>query len=289
MPYQDYQNILFEGRVAVKNGGFTCTFMVPKDINYQYGEGKIFVYAQTTDATSDASGSSKVIVGGASNQAISDIQAPKASLYLNDENFKENSETHDSPLFIAKLFDENGLNRATDGLGHEMLLTIDDTTKLLVNQYFTSNLDDYQSGEIHYYLRNLKEGEHQLKLKIWDTYNNSSETSLRFRVGISKENVLTNVFCYPNPTNQITHFSFEHERVGDDMVISIEIYDGYGRTIKRINENAYRITSPYDQILWNISEDSTPIVTGNYFYRIFAKSLNTNYQATGTGRIASVK
>ena len=287
--YQDYQNILFEGKVNVKNGGFTCTFIVPKDINYQYGEGKIFVYAQTTDATSDASGSSKVIVGGANNQTAPDIQAPKLSVYLNDETFKDGGKTNDSPIFIAKLFDENGLNVATDGLGHEMLLTVDDTTKVIVNQYFTSNLDDYRSGGIRYPLKNLTEGEHQLKLKVWDTYNNSSEISLRFRVIVSKENLLTNVFCYPNPTRDITHFSFEHERVGDDLAISIEIYDSYGRTIKRINENAYKITSPCDQILWNITEDSSPIVTGNYFYRIFAKSLTTNYQATGIGRIVSVK
>ena len=287
--YQDYQNILFEGRVNVKNGGFTSTFIVPKDINYQYGEGKIFVYAQTTDATSDASGSSKVIVGGANSQTVSDIQAPKLSVYLNDETFKEGGETSNSPIFIAKLFDENGLNVATDGLGHEMLLTLDDTTKVIVNQYFTSDLDDYRSGKINYQLKNLTEGEHQLKLKVWDTYNNSSEIPLRFSVVVSKENLLTNVFCYPNPTKDITHFSFEHERVGDDLSVSIEIYDSYGRTIKRINENAYKITSPYDQILWNISEDSSPIVTGNYFYRIFVKSLTTNYQATGTGRIVSVK
>ena len=287
--YQDYQNILFEGQIKVQSGDFICAFIVPKDINYQYGEGKIFVYAQTTDATSDASGSSKVIVGGANNQTISDIQAPKANVYLNDESFVAGGETNDSPIFIAKLSDENGLNVATDGLGHEMLLTLDDTTKVIVNQYFTSNLDDYQSGEIHYQLKNLSKGEHQLKLKVWDTYNNSSENSLRFAVIHSKENKLKNVFCYPNPTNQITHFSFEHERAGDDLAISVEIYDGYGRTIKRINENAYKITSPYDQILWNISEDSNLIVTGNYFYRIFAKSLTTNYQATGIGRIVSVK
>jgi hypothetical protein len=287
--YQDYQNILFSGKVNVKNGGFNCTFIVPKDINYQYGEGKIFVYAQTTDATSDALGSSKVIVGGANNQTITDIQAPKVSVYLNDENFREGEETNDSPVFIAKLFDENGLNVATDGLGHEMLLTIDDTTKVAVNQYFTSNLDDYRSGEIRYQLKNLTAGEHQLKLKVWDTHNNASENSLRFRVAFFKENLLTNVFCYPNPTKDITHFSFEHERVGDDLAISIEIYDSYGRTIKQINENVYKITSPYDQILWNISEDSTSMVTGNYFYRIFAKSLTTNYQATGIGKIASVK
>jgi hypothetical protein len=287
--YQQYQNVLFEGKVKVQNGGFSCTFIVPKDINYQYGEGKIFVYAQTSDATSDASGSSKVIVGGANNQTLTDSQPPKINLFLNDETFVENGETNDSPLFIAKLSDESGINFASDGLGHEMVLTIDDTSKVIVNQHFSTKLDDYKNGEIRYSLKGLSEGEHQLKLKVWDTYNNSSESSLRFKVIISKNNLLNNVFCYPNPFNQTTNFSFEHEREGDDFNIIIEIYDSYGRLIKQINENAYKMSNPYNKISLNISEDSTPIVIGNYFYRIFAKSLTSSYQATGTGKFSSVK
>jgi hypothetical protein len=287
--YQQYQNLLFEGQVKVQNGSFNGTFIVPKDINYQFGEGKIFVYAQTTDATNDAVGSSKPIIGGANNENLSDNQPPKISLFLNDESFVENGQVNENPIFIAKLSDENGLNLATDGLGHEMVLTIDDTAKVVVNQYFTNKLDDYKSGEIKYNLKNLSEGQHQLKLKVWDTYNNSAESSLRFSVSPNKNNTLTNVFCYPNPFNQTINFSFEHERVGDDFNIIIEIYDSYGRLIKQFNENAYKISSPYDKILWNISEDSAPIVTGNYFYRIFAKSLTSTYQATGSGKMMSVK
>ena len=130
---------------------------------------------------------------------------------------------------------------------------------------------------------------HHLKLKVWDNYNNSTESSLQFRVIIQKNNILNNVFCYPNPFNQRTNFSFEHERIGDDLNITIEIYDSYGRLIKHFNENVYRISSPYDKILWNILEDSPPIITGNYFYRIFVKSLTSIYQATGSGKMKSVK
>ena len=287
--YQQYQNLLFEGQVKVQNGSFNGTFIIPKDINYQYGEGKIFVYAQTTDATNDAVGSSKPIIGGANNENLFDNQPPKINLFLNDEGFVENGQTNENPIFIAKLSDENGLNLATDGLGHEMILTIDDTAKVVVNQYFINKLDDYKNGEIKYNFKNLSEGQHQLKLKVWDTYNNSAESSLQFRVILNKNNILNNVFCYPNPFNQSTNFSFEHERVGDDFNIIIEIYDSYGRLIKQINENAYKISSPYDKILWNISEDSIPIVTGNYFYRIFAKSLTSTYLATGSGKMVSVK
>ena len=287
--YQQYQNLLFEGQVKVQNGSFNGTFIVPKDINYQYGEGKIFVYAQTTDATNDAVGSSKPIIGGANNENLSDNQPPKINLFLNDESFVENGQTNENPIFIAKLSDENGLNLTTDGLGHEMVLTIDDTAKVVVNQYFINKLDDYKNGEIKYNLKNLSEGQHQLKLKVWDTYNNSAESSLKFRITLYKNNTLNNVYCYPNPFNQSTNFSFEHERIGDDFNIAIEIYDSYGRLIKQFNENAYKISSPYDKILWNISEDSIPIVTGNYFYRIFVKSLTSTYQATGSGKMMSVK
>ena len=287
--YQQYQNLLFEGQVKVQNGSFNGTFIVPKDINYQYGEGKIFVYAQTTDATNDAVGSSKPIIGGANNENLSDNQPPKINLFLNDESFVENGQTNENPIFIAKLSDENGLNLTTDGLGHEMVLTIDDTAKVVVNQYFINKLDDYGNGEIKYNLKNLSEGQHQLKLKVWDTYNNSAESSLKFSIILNKNNTLNNVYCYPNPFNQSTNFSFEHERIGDDFNIAIEIYDSYGRLIKQFNENAYKISSPYDKILWNISEDSIPIVTGNYFYRIFVKSLTSTYQATGSGKMMSVK
>ena len=287
--YQQYQNLLFEGQVKVKNGGFNCTFIVPKDINYQYGEGKIFVYAQTTDATNDAVGSSKPVIGGANNEVLSDIEPPKISLLLNDERFMENLETDENPIFIAKLSDENGLNVASDGLGHEMVLTIDDTSKVVVNQYFANDLDDYKKGEIKYNLKNLSEGEHKLKLKVWDTYNNSAESSLRFSVRQSKQNSLNNVFCYPNPFNQMVNFSFEHPREGEDFNISVSIFDSYGRLVRQLDENVYKISSPYDKISWNVSEDSVPMVTGNYFYRIFAKSLTSTYQATGSGKMMSVK
>ena len=154
--------------------------------------------------------------------------------------------------------------------------------------YSSLNKNETQLKDVFTFLKK-KDLQHFDKLSDFCISICNYKNSLQFRVIISQQNTLKNVFCYPNPTNQITHFSFEHERVGDDLAISIEIYDSNGRTIKQIHENVYKITSPYDQILWNISEDSNPIVTGNYFYRIFAKSLTSNYQATGIGRIVSVK
>ncbi|MEI9910284.1 MAG: hypothetical protein WDO71_11795 [Bacteroidota bacterium] len=39
-------NILFKGKASVANGRFSFSFKVPKDINYQYGNGKLSLYAE---------------------------------------------------------------------------------------------------------------------------------------------------------------------------------------------------------------------------------------------------
>lgn len=287
--YQDFTNILFRGEVSVLNGSFTSTFMIPKDINYQLGEGKIYIYAQTNDGLTDALGALNPLIGGADNSLTLDNTPPKVSLYLNDNTFVDGGVTNDSPIFIANVSDENGINIASEGLGHELLLTIDDTLNIAVNQYFIASKDNYKSGQVKYQIKGLTAGEHQIKLKVWDTSNNSNEASLRFSVNSESQNRLKNVFSFPNPAKENANFSFEHNQEGDDLNVFIEIFDTFGHLIKQIDENAYRVSSPFNKISWNIVEDSVSNVTGNYFYRIFVKSLTTGYQASGSGKIILLK
>ena len=52
--FQTQTNVLFKGKAPVMNGKFSFTFKVPKDINYQYGHGKLSLYAE--DGIKDANG-----------------------------------------------------------------------------------------------------------------------------------------------------------------------------------------------------------------------------------------
>ncbi|MBL7882427.1 MAG: type IX secretion system sortase PorU, partial [Bacteroidia bacterium] len=57
------KNILYRGKVSVTNGYFNYTFIVPKDIAYNFGPGRISYYAQ--NGTEDAAGFyEKIIIGG---------------------------------------------------------------------------------------------------------------------------------------------------------------------------------------------------------------------------------
>ena len=81
----------------------------------------------------------------------------------------------------AQISDENGINVSQAGVGHEMILVLNDTLQIVANQYFTST-DDYNKGILKYNFGKLPAGQYAVKLKVWDTYNNSAEETLRFMV-----------------------------------------------------------------------------------------------------------
>jgi hypothetical protein len=62
--YLDYNNILFKGTATVSKGRFETTVVLPKDINYQYGEGKFSLYAQNSTGLADAIGFERPMIGG---------------------------------------------------------------------------------------------------------------------------------------------------------------------------------------------------------------------------------
>ena len=70
------KNIIYKGKVDVINSFFEYEFIVPKDIPFQYGNGKLSYYAYDNDSLKiDGSGSYKdLIIGGInSNAKLDDI------------------------------------------------------------------------------------------------------------------------------------------------------------------------------------------------------------------------
>jgi len=56
---------------------------------------------------------------------------------------------------LARLFDESGINTAGSGIGHEITATLDnDPARLTVlNDFYTANVDSFQSGNVRYLLK----------------------------------------------------------------------------------------------------------------------------------------
>ena len=76
-------------------------------------------------------------------------------------------------------------------------------------------------------LNDLDPGEHKLKVKIWDNYNNSSTKELLFTVVDDKDMEINHVLNYPNPFTTQTSFYFEHNQNCDFLDVSINLHGNW--------------------------------------------------------------
>jgi len=277
------KKIIFKGQARVINGQFSFTFVVPKDINYSFGEGKVSYYAEDNSHV-DASGYYYgLIVGGSYPTATTDNQGPEVLVYMNNEQFARGGITDSKPKLLVKLYDENGINTVGNSIGHDLtgdLLTNKATEdRYILNDFYESTKDSFTHGTVVYPLKDLEPGLHTIKVKAWDTYNNPGEGSTEFLVAESADMALAHVLNYPNPFTTNTNFQFEHNSPYQALEVQVQIYTVSGKLVKTINHDisaeantGYRV----DDISWDGLDDyGDRIGKGVYVYKIFVQAENT--------------
>ena len=276
--FDSQESKLFRGLASVENGNFSFEFIVPRDVKIAYGKGKLSFYA--TDATFDKSGfNSDVIVGGINENAPEDTIGPEIQLFMNDESFLDGANTNASPNLIAKLADLSGINTSVTAVDHDIvgILDGDESNPIILNDFYQTELDDFTRGKVVFRLRDLSVGPHTLKLKAWDTYNNSSETILNFVV-VSDTNIsLDNVLNYPNPFVNYTEFWFNHNKPNESLQVQVQIFTISGKLIKTINQQVQTTGNLSRNISWNGLDDfGNRIGKGVYVYKLKVTSTVSN-------------
>ena len=287
--YKARENMLYEGRASVKNGLFEVSFIIPKDISYQFDKGKISLYAQSSNLNMiDAAGSNtEIIIGGTDTNAVLEDTPPVVQLYVDDRDFKNGGITDASPLLIADITDENGVNVSTAGLGHEMIAIIDgdESTAIVLNDYYSSNLDSYKSGQINYKYKDLEEGKHTLTVRAWDTHNNVGEATIQFEVSYST----ANVYSYPNPMKDFTRFVIEHSREGEEVEVSFDIYSPDGLQAMHMQEVFPNSDEVIEEFVWDATDEfGVKLQSGVYYYRMTIRYVEDNFIVTKVNKLVLI-
>ncbi|WP_372754086.1 type IX secretion system sortase PorU [Labilibaculum sp.] len=268
--YTSQSSVIFNGKATVSEGSFSFSFFVPKDINYQYGRGKISYYANSDN--SDAAGyTNSIIIGGTNPNAADDETGPEIELYMNNEQFITGGTTDSSPLLYAIVQDSSGINTLGNSIGHDITAILDQNSdeSINLNSSFESDLDNYQKGTISYQLTDLETGEHEIQLKVWDNVNNSSENTIDFIVSDDIDLSITHLLNYPNPFTTNTGFYFEHNQASQELDILIQILTISGKLIKTIETSTTSSSSRVGPIEWDGKDDfGNSIGRGVYFYRV---------------------
>jgi len=282
--FSQQTNFLYKGKATVSNGNFSFSCIIPKDISYQLGQGKISLYADDGNNKDAAGYNTNFLIGGSSNNTLSDKDGPTIKAYLNDDRFVNGGLTNETPILILKLKDSSGINTVGTGIGHDITAVLDGDEKNIIklNDYYEAALNNFQEGQIRYQLATLREGLHTLKIKVWDVFNNSSEIIIEFTVAKKQQLQISHVYNYPNPFTSKTTFWFEHNQPGENLNVLINIFSVTGKLVHQIKRTINTDGNRSAEIEWDGKDNfsSEKIGRGVYIYRIIVTSNNGKAEAT---------
>lgn len=282
--YKDYKNLIYKGSTMVQNGKFNFSFYVPGNISYSGAAGKMILYAADSDQKIEAKGNfTNYTVKGTSDNPVEDHEGPEIlKLYLNDSTFVSGDKVNATPFFYAHLWDQTGVDITEGGVGHDIMLMIDNKpfTSYNLNSYYDNVFGRKGEGEVRFGIPQLSAGEHEAVFKVWDIKGNPTTHTFRFEVVEGLKPFITNVIATPTPARGNVEFHITHNRPESRMKVGIMVYDMTGRLHWKHEETGSSELFKDYTIDWDLRNNSgTHVRPGVYIYRA-AVSTDNSKEAT---------
>lgn len=270
--YTDYPNTLFIGNDSVRNGKFSFTFTVPKDISYSGLQGKMNLYAVDAEREVEAHGNfENFIVGGTFVSAEKDTIGPEIrAIYLNDTTFIDGGQVNTTPYFVAKLWDKSGVNITGSSIGHDMMLIIDDSPLLgyNLNSYYELLSGEEGTGIVRFSIPQLSQGMHTAEFWVWDIQNNSTVYRFAFEVVEGLQPYIFDVVATPSPAKEKVTFHISHNRPESRMEVGVMVYDLSGRRLWKHEESGTSDLFNNYTVSWDLTiGNGARVRPGVYIYR----------------------
>ena len=225
--YNDRKTKLFDGVAQVKEGQWETVIYMPSEIENNFTPGRLTFYALADDGREANGATEAFYVYGYDENAPEDNTGPEIiSFYLNRENFKDGDVSYKTPVVYATFSDESGINLSDAGIGHSLMLTLDDQTVFtdLMN-FYTPDLFDNRIGSFVYQMPEIAAGDHDLTLTVWDCANNSSYATIKFNVAAIKEPDIFDIATAFNADRNGVEFIISSDRPMAALNCELEVYD----------------------------------------------------------------
>ncbi len=248
MNYKSYTDRLAEGVAKVENGKFKIQFTLPSYIKYQYGAGRLELYAiDQTNAQDATTAYDKIVIGGEQNTLISDTKGPEIKLTFSPNDLDKSGKVNTvNASLVIDLKDDSGINLNSYNSGKEILLNLDNTTYYQLNSAYKAVLGDGPAGQVSFLLQNLSVGKHSLQLTAWDIFDNKSVKNITFEVDTVQNNGFKLLKAFPNPVGR--HLTFEMNNPFDyQKEIRVDFFTLQGLFIHSFTSTHYG-NDPYIQV-----------------------------------------
>lgn len=267
---------LYAGSDSIVGGHFNIKMAMPSEIADNYRNAAINLFASSSKDTRRGVGVNRdFYVYGFDDSAPEDNEPPVIeSFYLNHSSFQDGDKVNESPMAIAHVSDNVAINLSMAGIGHQMTMWLDGAEKSYndVSQFYTPASDGSPSGTIAYQLENLTDGEHSLRLRVWDTAANPAEQTIYFQVENGLPAKAFDVYTDRNPASAETNFYISHNRPDAMVEVTISIYDIMGRLVWTSVQSGRSDLFTTFPITWNLTDMAgRRVQQGIYVYRATIK------------------
>ena len=287
--YQDRSSKLATGSATARDGVWSANILMPAEIANNYSPALITLYAYDTDIKAEANGSTdRLFVYGFDENAAEDLEGPSIEDFvINSPAFTDGGTVHSSPVALATISDESGINISEAGVGHKMSLTLD-SKKIFddLSDYFVPDPDVDGKRSIAYPLKDIEPGEHELKLTVWDNANNSSSATVNFKVGINLRPDLIDLVSRYDSENDVLTLNVTTDRALCKLDCRFECLDLNGLMLWSHERNIYSGKESTVSFTWDLNDSNgNRLPRGIYILRTTVTS-DDGLQSTESKKIA---
>ena len=172
-------------------------------------------------------------------------------------------------VLYADLYDAQGIYHYGYSLGRDIVMNsnLAACDHLVLNDRYEPAMNDFRRGRIALPLSDLKPGTYEFTLKVWDTQDNASESTIWF---VFDDNLfLSQVRNYPNPFDEETRITMTHIGEDGDFDVNIEIFDIMGRSVQQLYKKVSASNGVIEPIVWDGCDYyGNHLRSGIYLYRL---------------------
>ncbi|MDE6489659.1 MAG: type IX secretion system sortase PorU [Muribaculaceae bacterium] len=284
--------MLYTGTAKIDGGEFTLKFAMPSQIagNFRPATINMAAYSTTDGDNRQASGTNRdIYVYGFDTSTSDDTPPVIESMTLNHASFSSGDNVNESPMLIATISDDRGINLSSAGVGQQINVTVDDTGYHDdVAQFFTPDpeADDRCAGTIAYTIPDLTPGHHTIRLRVWDTAGNMAQRSLECNVVAGLAPQIFDIYTDANPAIDQARFYITHNRPDARMTVKVTVYNLLGQPVWSSSATGRSDMFTSSPLTWDLTDGAgRRVQRGIYVYRAEISTAGGDF-STGSRKLA---
>lgn len=283
--FREEKGLLFRGSGNIAEGELEANFLISSNIQYDFGNGSLRLIGRKEDGTAEAIGGLAPIIGG-SGPLSEDKEGPVIRAFFEGQKDPVSPFPSTQIILDIELEDQSGINVSGIAPGQNLQIQVNGQPPIVVNHLFLAQDGNFTAGKLSVNLTGLQEGANEIRIIAWDNVGNESSFVRNIEVFGSEHIQILEYLVFPNPASEESNFSLTHNRPGENLRLSLMVYDMGGHILFTESQRLEGVNSRIEGIKWIFLQSQTKYpAKGTYIYNLSLLSELDNTKASVSGKI----